>query len=338
MLDTQMPSCASWFQHVADPNLATRSVWSDPTAVTEEPQTSNTVLLVRPASFDFHPEAARSNAFAASKAVEGGQAAALDEFDGLARKLDDAGITTLVLDDSTGEPDAIFPNNWVSFHADGTMALYPMATEARRRERTPERVRDFLRAKGLAVERIVDLTPHEREGRFLEGTGSLLLDRMRRRAFASLGPRTDAAAAADFDHRMGYSTHLFDAQDRSGRAIYHTNVMMSLGSQFAVLCSETVDPPQLGPLQREIRATGRTLIEVDYDQMLRFACNLIELRNFSDAPVIAMSSAALASLRSEQRRQLERFGEIVDAAVPTIEAVGGGSVRCMIADVHLPRR
>lgn len=304
-----------------------------------DPQTSNAVLLVRPASFGFHAEAAQSNAFASASQDADIAKRAEAEFEGLARRLTDAGVQVALLDDAPdpAKPDAIFPNNWVSFHADGTMVLYPMATEARRLERNVEGLKALLASSGFDVRRIVDLSFHERHGHFLEGTGSLILDRPRRRAYANRSPRTDAAAIADFDDRLDYSTFIFDARDRSGQAIYHTNVLMSLGTRFAVLCLDAVAPEYHEVLSAEIDLGDRTLIEVDYEQMRQFACNLIELQGHGGSPVIALSSVARRGFRPDQLRQLEGFGELVDADIPTIETVGGGSVRCMIADIHLPR-
>jgi hypothetical protein len=306
--------------------------------MTSEVQASDTVLLVKPASFGFHAEAARSNAFANHMDDPNLLGRAIEEFERLARRLTDAGVEVLILDDTLelAKPDAIFPNNWVSFHADGTMVLYPMATKARRLEREPNRLRDLLSSSGFDVRRVIDLSFHERREHFLEGTGSLVLDRPRKRAYACISPRTDPVPIADFDDRLDYSTLLFDAHDRSGRAIYHTNVLMSLGTRFAVLCPEAVATEYQDILIGEIEATGRTVIPVDYDQLRQFACNLIELRNRAGQPLIALSSAALASFRPEQRRLLENLGNLIDASIPTIEAVGGGSVRCMIADIHLP--
>ncbi|WP_155263602.1 arginine deiminase-related protein [Sphingomonas segetis] len=303
----------------------------------DDAQTSGTVLMVRPASFGFHAEAAQSNAFArASSDADFGDA--LREFDGTVEVLDNAGVEVLVFDDRAdpAKPDAVFPNNWVSFHADGTMALYPMATAARRLERDPERLRALLESSGFEVRRIVDLSFHENHGHFLEGTGSLVLDRPQRRAFANISPRTDAVVIADFDERLDFSTLLFDARDRAGRPIYHTNVLLSLGTRFAILCTDAVTPEFREVLTDEIEATGRALIEVDYDQMRQFGCNVIELKG-RNGPVIALSSAARRGFRRDQLRQLESFGELAEAAIPTIETIGGGSVRCMIADVHLPR-
>jgi hypothetical protein len=306
--------------------------------VTAELQTSNSVLLVRPASFGFHAEAADSNAFAQAADDPDLQKHVLREFDGLAARLTYAGVEVLVLEDrpKPQKPDAIFPNNWVSFHSDGTMVLYPMATKGRRLERDVDGLKALLSSAGFDVRTIVDLSFHERHGHYLEGTGSLILDRPERRAFASLSPRTDAHVIADFDDRLDYSTLLFDARDRSGKPIYHTNVLLSLGTEFAVLCSETVPDESRKVLIDELEASGRTVIEVDFEQLQQFACNMIELRG-RDGPVIALSAAAMDSFRPDQLRQLERFGALLEAPIPTIEAVGGGSVRCMIADIHLPR-
>jgi hypothetical protein len=304
--------------------------------MSEESQASGTVLMVRPAGFGFHAEAAQSNAFASSA---GDPASALREFDGLAEALDRAGVEVLVLDDSAdpAKPDAVFPNNWVSFHPDGTIVTYPMATAARRLERNVDGLLTLLSSNEFDVRQVIDLAFHEHNGHFLEGTGSLVLDRPARRAYACLSPRTDAAVIADFDDRLDFSTLLFDARDRSGKPIYHTNVLLSLGTRFAILCPDVVAPEYREVLTGEIETGGRTLVEVDYDQMRRFACNAIELRG-SGGPVIALSSVARASFRPDQLRLLESFGALVEADIPTIETIGGGSVRCMIADVHLPLR
>jgi hypothetical protein len=302
-----------------------------------ERQTSNAVLLVRPASFGFNPETAASNAFA-SAADEHAASEVLKEFDAVAERLEGAGVEVVVLEDTPdpAKPDAIFPNNWVSFHADGTMVLYPMESSSRQREREPERLVGLLEQHGFAVQRTIDLSHHERHGRFLEGTGSLILDRPERRAFANLSPRTDPHVIADFDDRLDYTTFLFDARDRSGRPIYHTNVLLSLGTRFAILCEEVVAQEYRPVLLDEIEASGRTIITVDFEQMKSFACNVIELEG-RDGPAIAISAAAKGSLRPDKLKRLESFGELLDVAIPTIERVGGGSIRCMIADIHLPR-
>jgi len=305
----------------------------------KEVQTSNSALLVRPASFGFHAEAAASNAFASDAGDADLGKQVLREFDGLAARLTYAGVEVLVMEDrpKPRKPDAIFPNNWVSFHGDGTIVLYPMATKARRPERDVEALKAVLASAGFDVARTVDLSFHEKSGHYLEGTGSLILDRSERRAFANLSPRTDAQVIADFDDRLDYSTLVFDAHDRTGKAIYHTNVLLSLGTSFAVLCGDAVPEESRTVLVDEIEASGRTVIQVDFDQLKQFACNIIELKGAGGDPVIALSSTALDSFQPNQLRTLEKFGGLIDAPIPTIEAVGGGSVRCMIADIHLPR-
>ena len=304
-------------------------------------QTSNAVLMVRPASFAFNAETAASNAFARCAEATDIRTQVHAEFDGVVRRLLDAGVDTLVLDDSAHpvKPDAIFPNNWVSFHGDGTMVLYPMAATTRRLERQPGRVCELLVAKGFTVSRTINLSLQEERGHFVEGTGSLVLDRPRRRAYANLSPRTHPEAVAEFATRLGFSTFLFDAADPAGQPIYHTNVVMSLGTRFALLCLDAVPGPRRQLLIDDIEASGRTVIPVTFDQVQHFACNVIELENGHGDLLIALSSTALASLRGNQTALLETLsGELIDADIPTIESVGGGGVRCMIADIHLPRR
>lgn len=295
--------------------------------------------MVRPGAFGFNLEAALSNAFA--RAGDGSAVADLAraEFDGLARALDRAGIATLILEDNAEppKPDAVFPNNWVSFHADGTMLLYPMATAARRPERRGADVEALLRANHFQVGRTIDLSALENRASYLEGTGSLILDRPLNRAFAALGPRTAAEALDAWSVATGQKVITFECADRAGRPIYHTNVLLSLGERFAVVCSDAIIPSDRQRVLGAIEDSGRAIIAMDFGQLERFACNLIQLRG-RDGPVIALSQTALDSLRPQQRSALEAHGALVTAAIPTIEAVGGGSVRCMIADVHLPRR
>lgn len=304
-----------------------------------ESQCSDAVLMIRPAAFGFNPETAATNVFAAAVASECAQAA-LAEFDRAVERLSAAGVVVVVLEDSPepSKPDAAFPNNWVSFHADGALVLYPMAATTRRLERRVDALLELLSARGFEISQVIDLSAHEQSGRFLEGTGSLVLDRPRRRAYAALGPRTDPQAVAEFDERLGYSTFSFDAADRPGRPIYHTNVLLSLGKRFAVLCADVVPPEQRHALTDDILSSGRTIIPVSYEQLRSFACNIIELRNAGGEPLIALSAAARACLRTDQLATLERLGgQLVDIAIPTIEAVAGGSLRCMIADIHLAR-
>jgi hypothetical protein len=302
-----------------------------------ESQAAGTVLLVRPAAFGFNAEAAESNVFSHASSDPDFERRAAAEFESVAARLSDAGVDVVILDDTRdpAKPDAVFPNNWFSTHADGTLVLYPMATAPRRLERRVDELRALLAGNGFGISRIVDLTNHEQQGRYLEGTGSLVLDRPRRRAYANFSSRTHPDVIADFDRDLGYSSFLFEARDPGGRPIYHTNVLLSLGTKFAVLCREAVAPDHRDALVGDIEGSGRTIVELTFAQLRRFGCNLLELRG-QKGPLIALSQKALSNLQREQLLALESFGNLVAVDIPTIEAVGGGSIRCMIAEIHLP--
>ena len=306
----------------------------------QERQTARSVLMIAPRAFGFNPETAATNRFSSAATEPAIARRARREFMALADRLQIAGVDVHFLRDSSApaKPDAVFPNNWVSFHADGTIVTYPMAVPSRRHERRPRALKALLRRAGFELRRHIDLSHHEDVGRCLEGTGSLVFDRPRRRAYACLGPRTHAEVVADFDARTGFSTFTFGATDHLGLPVYHTNVVMSLGSRYALVCLECVDEPDRRRLVEDLELGGRTVIEVSYDQMLRFACNILEIEDGQGRPLVAMSSGAFESLRADQVQALETLaGEMVHVPVPVIEAVGGGGVRCMIADVHLPR-
>ena len=301
-------------------------------------QTTDAVLMVRPLGFAFNEETAASNSFMARSPAADLTAKAVEEFSGLERALCQAGVQVEVLEGQIA-PDALFPNNWFSTHSDGSLILYPMAAISRRGERVPQMLAGRLAQSGFAVDEVIDLSAHEEKGRYLEGTGSLVLDRPGRVAFACRGPRTSDLVLHEFKVRAGYDAVVFDAIGPDGRPIYHTNVMLSLGSSFAIACLSCVPAEQRSSLVDAIEAGGRTLIEADWEQLTHFACNILELRSRSGEPLVALSSVALASLRPHQRSQLQRIGgTLVDAPIPTIEAVGGGGVRCMLAEIHLPRR
>jgi hypothetical protein len=310
-------------------------------AATRERQTTASVLMVEPARFAFNPETAETNRFALpERAGSDARSRAQHEFVGLAERLEAAGVDVHLMADPAGcpSPDAVFPNNWVSFHADGTVVSYPMAAPNRRTERRLARLDALLAERGFQIANHIDLTSHEAEGRFLEGTGSLVLDRPRRRAYACISQRTDLAVIAAFDCLAGYSTHTFRASCADGFPLYHTNVMMSLGTRFAAVCVESVAAHERRRLLDDLEMGGRVVIEVTRGQMMSFACNILELEDRNGRPLVAMSSGALASLRPDQRRALETLsGELVASPIPTIEAVGGGGVRCMLAELHLPR-
>lgn len=302
-------------------------------------QCADTVLMIRPARFGANPETADSNRFQRGEPDAGAPEVARREFDGLVERLRDAGVAVEVADDTAepAKPDACFPNNWVSFHDDGSVVLYPMMAPSRRAERRAEPVAQ-LRNAGFRVARTIDLSPWEARGEFLEGTGSLVLDRCHRIAYACRSPRTTARALADFAGRLGYRAVVFDALGPDGRPAYHTNVLMAIGERFAVVCDEAIpDPHERAAVLRELRDAGHEPIGISVAEMNGFAGNLLALRAADGSPVIAMSDTAWQSLAPGKRRELERHGRIVTAPIPTIERHGGGSVRCMIAEVFLPR-
>jgi hypothetical protein len=308
-----------------------------------EPQSTGAVLMVRPSHFGYNPETAASNAFQQTpEDVLHGRdhaAAALREFDALVLALRRAGVSVFVADDSAepAKPDALFPNNWVSFHRDGTVVLYPMLAVNRRAERREAVIEHVWRAGGFQITRRIDLSYREAEGRYLEGTGSLVLDRVSRTAYACLSPRTDLGVLGEFGQRLDYDLVSFEALDAHSRPIYHTNVLMAVGAQFAVVCAAAIDPAQRASVLEKLRATGHEIVAISREQMGRFAGNLLELDG-ANGRVIALSTTAWGSLDAGQRAALEQHAAILTVSIPTIERLGGGSVRCMLAEIHLPTR
>ena len=310
--------------------------------MTKESQLASSVLMIRPTRFQSNPQTADSNAFQtepdASPAEQ--QRAALTEFEGLVSVLRDAGIDVVVFDDTPGPhtPDSVFPNNWVSFHADGTVVLYPMEAENRRGERRPDIIERLDAELGFQVRDVVDLSHHEADGRFLEGTGSMVLDRVNRVAYACLSSRTHLDVLGDFAQRMGYDVVAFEAVDRDGVPIYHTNVLMNVGEKLAVICDAAIprDDQREAVLER-LKSTGHEIVLLDFDQLEAFAGNMLELRTADGVPVMAMSQRAWDSLGAEKRAKLEANGRVVIAAIDDIEDSAGGSVRCMLAEIHLPK-
>jgi hypothetical protein len=299
--------------------------------------------MVRPARFGCNAQTAESNAFQAkpeSLAGEDLQGIALREFHGLAEALGRAGVEVLVAPDSAQppKPDAIFPNNWVSFHHDGTVALYPMLAPNRRLERRDEVLQQVVRNGGFHVSRTVDLTHRESQDKYLEGTGSVVLDRVHRIAYACSSPRTDLDVLGEFAQQLDYELVTFDAADAGGTAIYHTNVLMAIGTGFAVVCSESiVGDAHRAAVLSSLHSTGHTIVEISLAQMTQFAANVLELA-VPTGKLIALSTTALGCLTAAQRRSLESQATLIAAEIPAIERVGGGGVRCMLAEIHLPKR
>jgi hypothetical protein len=308
----------------------------------QEPQSAGAVLMVRPANFGCNPQTAPSNAFQAKPGLPSrdDQTAALREFHGLAEGLERAGVEVLIAPDSEQptKPDAIFPNNWVSFHRDGTVALYPMLAPNRRWERRDEILQRVVRVGEFRVSRTVDLTHRESEDKYLEGTGSVVLDRVHRVAYACSSPRTDLDVLGEFAQQLDYELMTFDAVDPGGAAVYHTNVLMAIGTGFAVVCCESIpNATHRAAVLSKLSSTDHAIVEITLAQMAQFAGNVLELA-VPSGKLIALSRTALDCLAPAQRRALEAQASLIPAAIPTIERIGGGSVRCMLAEIHLPKR
>jgi len=306
-----------------------------------ELQSTHQVLMIRPVRFTGNEQTAASNSFQQlTHASSDAQVLALAEFEALLQCLRAGGVTVHVLDDQPEPhtPDSIFPNNWVSFHADGAVVLYPMLAVNRRLERRMD-VLQHLSDKGLRIQQTIDLTSHEANQKYLEGTGSMVLDRVNRFAYACISPRTDLDVLGEFAQRLDYELVTFDAMDAAGVPIYHTNVLLCIGTRFAVLCTEAIVESERAAVLHALRSTGHEVIEISMEQMQRFAGNMLELRNAEGATCVALSQSAHDSLSAVQREQLQRLaGPMLVAPIPTIERLGGGSVRCMLAEVFLPTR
>ncbi len=307
----------------------------------KESQLASAVLMIRPARFESNPETAESNRFQGKSGAspEEQHASALEEFEALAVVLEGCGISVLRFDDTAEPhtPDAIFPNNWVSFHGDGTVVLYPMEAPSRRLERRQDIIESLVSDYGYVARQVIDLSHHERAGHFLEGTGSMVLDRANRIAYACLSSRTHLDPLGEFAQRMDYDIVAFDATDKAGTPIYHTNVLMNIGEELAVICDEAISKEdQRTAVLERLTQTGHRILSLSFDQLESFVGNMLELRSDSGARVVAMSGTARQSLADSQREIIEKNATIVTAAIDNIERSAGGSVRCMLAEVHLP--
>lgn len=305
-----------------------------------ESQAAPAVLMIRPANFAANPETLASNAFQKTSPDGDLRQQARAEFDALAQALQAAGVTVEVFEDRADPvlPDATFPNNWVSFHADGSAWLYPMLAPNRRAERRADILESLKSERGYRLERVEDLSAAEREGRYLEGTGSLVLDRPHRVAYACLSPRTDAGLIQEWARRAGYASVTFHAADAEGRPLYHTNVMLCIGERFAVLCLESIaDPAEREQVGRRLRETGHEIVLISLAQMESFAGNMLEIASREGGSVLALSTRAARSLTGAQRAALSKHARLVSSPIDTIEDCAGGSVRCMLAEIHLPR-
>ena len=308
-------------------------------------QTTNSILMIRPTAFRMNEQTAVNNYY--QKVLDGlspetVNAKAQEEFDALVEKLKAVGIDVTVVDDVLGSdsPDSIFPNNWVSFHENGDVALYPMFAKNRREERREE-IFDLLEDKGFQIDNIIDYTSAEEDGFYLEGTGSLLLDRANEKAYCALSPRADEELFIEFCEDFDYAPVIFEAFqtiDGERKLIYHTNVMMCLGETFAVICADCIDDKKERKMVLDnLKKDDKEVILITEDQVNSFAGNMLEVRGGDDKRYLVMSTAAHQSLTPKQIEQLEKHAAILSSSLDTIEACGGGSARCMMAEIFLPR-
>ncbi|HXO77260.1 MAG TPA: arginine deiminase-related protein [Puia sp.] len=300
-------------------------------------QTTSHLLMIRPVNFSFNAETAVNNAFQSAAANDNdAQKKALEEFEGFAALLKNNGVDVTVIDDTPDPytPDSIFPNNWVSFHGDGTVCLYPMYAQNRRLERKPEVLQQISRK--FDVRATLDFSGYEQQGLFLEGTGSMVLDRDKKIAYAGLSPRTDQSVLLDFCNRMGYTPKSFTAVDGKGSSIYHTNVVMCVADRYAVVCLSSIpDPIERESLVGTISKSGKDIVDISLSQLNQFAGNMLQVQNDKGEKFLVMSSQAYASLEPEQISRLTSFNRILHAPLTTIETNGGGSARCMLAEIFL---
>jgi len=308
-------------------------------------QITNNILMIRPVSFRMNEETAINNYY--QKVVdtltpETVQFKALQEFDAFVEKLKDKGVNVIVINDSkeTDTPDSIFPNNWVSFHQNGDVGLYPMFAENRRLERR-EDVLEALESQGFEIENVIDYTAAEEASVFLEGTGSLLLDRVNQKAYCALSPRADEDLFIEFCEDFEYTPVPFIAnQTVNGERlpIYHTNVMMCLAEDFAVVCLDCIDDKkERKNLLSHLKEDGKCVIAISESQVTNFAGNMLQVLGENNKRYLVMSKSAYESLSKQQITDIEKYCEIIYSSLDTIEACGGGSARCMMAEVFLPK-
>ena len=307
-------------------------------------QTTNTILMIRPVAFRMNEQTVVNNYFQEDLSIKNDEinTRAQQEFDAFVEKLRSVGVRVIVEDDDklSDTPDSIFPNNWVSFHANGDVAIYPMFAENRRKERREE---VFLRLEneGFKINNIVDYTAAEDEGFFLEGTGSILLDRVNRKAYCALSPRADEELFIEFCEDFEYLPIIFTAfQNANGERlpIYHTNVMMCMAETFSVICLESIDDKkERKNIVNHLKKDGKAIISISEEQMHHFAGNMLQVRGEGGKRFLVMSKAAHDSLRPDQIAAIEEHCNILSSSLETIETCGGGSARCMMAEVFLPR-
>jgi len=308
-------------------------------------QTTNTILMIRPVNFKMNLQTAVNNYY--QKGIENMLPAAINrkaqlEFDGLVEKLTENGIDIVVIDDTltSATPDSIFPNNWISFHENGDVGLYPMFAKNRRSERREE-VLDVIEEKGFLIENIVDYTEAEEEEIYLEGTGSMVLDRQNRKAYCGLSSRSEEELFIEFCEDFEYTPVIFTANqtvNSQREAIYHTNVMLSVAEKQAFVCLESIDDKkERKNLLKHLKEDGKEVIVITEKQVSSFAGNMLQVKGKDGTRFLVMSTSAYNSLGKDQLQKIENHNQIIHSSLTTIETCGGGSARCMMAEIFLPK-
>ncbi|MGG8495626.1 citrulline utilization hydrolase CtlX [Tenacibaculum sp. TC6] len=308
-------------------------------------QTTNTIVMVRPASFRMNEQTAVNNYYQqelSGMLPASVNAKAQEEFDAFVQKLQSVGVEVVVIEDTKepDTPDALFPNNWISFHENGDVAMYPMFAENRRLERR-EDVLEILEEKGFLIENVVDYSEAEEEEIFLEGTGSMILDRQHRKAYCALSPRADEELFIEFCEDFEFTPVVFVAnQTVNGKreAIYHTNVMMCVAETFAVVCLDSIDDKsEKKNLLKHLKSDKKEVVAITEEQVTQFAGNMLQVRGKDNERYLVMSTSAYNSLTNQQLKIVEKHTKVIHSSLQTIEACGGGSARCMMAEVFLPK-
>lgn len=304
-------------------------------------QVTDTILMIRPASFGYNPETAMNNFFQSKTDEEQEQLQqnALEEFDGMVQALKSNEIEVFVVNDTPEppKPDAIFPNNWLSTSPEGIVSVFPLFAQSRRAEKRDDIIK-MLEEKFI-VKDLHDWTEYEPEGKFLEGTGSMVMDYDDKVIYACYSPRTDLSVLEKFANANGYRAIVFLATDKDGNAVYHTNVVMTVGEKFAILCEEAIEEEwELIAIRQLLETTEHEIIPITREQMHEFAGNMLEVKNKMGENILVMSQRAFVALTAEQKKKLSRFSKLLPIAVPTIEKVEGGSVRCMMTEIFLEKK
>lgn len=305
-------------------------------------QTTNTILMVRPARFQFNFQTAVNNAF--QKQLDTLSPAeieqqAIAEFDGFVSQLRQNGVNVIVIDDTPepAKPDAIFPNNWVSFHADGNVFLYPMNTPNRRLERRADIIEKIQTE--FQIHNVTDLSPEELNGKILEGTGSIVFDHTHAIAYACLSPRTELSLFIHYCEIIGYQPVYFTSVDEKGGLVYHTNVVMCMGEGFVVICLDSVkDAAEREMLVEKFAKTNTEIVAISLEQMNQFAGNMLQVRNDNGDALLVMSQTAYDALTPSQLAVIQKHAQSLPVSIPTIETIGGGSARCMMAEIFCPKK